>query len=139
MKYQVIVNPDVVLDVDVIDVETDSMTIAFVPPWDGGGYITSCIYSYPTPPPPHILLTTKDVVYVSIMTMDFVYNDFFYAFDNSNVQLLKDGRNAISVPAFFNVFHSFAVSALNIGELSARPSEFSEEYLFILGKGMGHA
>lgn len=44
IKYTVIVNPDVVGDVDVIEVEPHSMTIAFVPPWNGGGYITGCIY-----------------------------------------------------------------------------------------------
>lgn len=62
------------------------------------------------------------------MTLDFSYNDFFYTFDNSNVEYLQDGRSGIPVPAFFNVFHSFSVAALNVGNFAAGPSNFSEEY-----------
>lgn len=47
MKYLCAVNPDKVLHVDVLDVETNSMYIAFIPPFDGGAYIVGCIPSLP--------------------------------------------------------------------------------------------
>lgn len=122
--------------VEVVSVTDDTAVIAFFPPDDGGAEIIGCIYSRPIFEFTFIcsfyhlyfhLICSLDYVYLLTTLPNFNTTVTYFRFGFTDMTYGPDGRLRLSVPVTTYAFNAFSVSAINLGELTSDPSNFTDD------------